>query len=153
MPEVTRQFREGDNMQQLLIDTELAAEKACQDGRIAVVTVKSMTEAQYRTHKQQKAIEVYCKLAAEALNDAGYDMNVVLGEAETETPWTQESFKGTVWRKMQLAMGYPKSTTKLNTGDVSKIYDVVNRGVIAKRGISLPFPSIENQCRESIVKK
>lgn len=115
------------------------------------VTIKSITPEKYRSGQQNNAIHKYCAMAAEALNDAGFDMNVVLSEAETPTPWTMETFKNTVWRKLQLAMGLPKSTTKLTRTQVSEVYDVVNRGVIAKRGISLPFPSTENREYESMI--
>ncbi len=94
-----------------------------------------------RTDQQRKAIQKYCSQVADTLNDAGLDMRVVL-KPEVEIPWTMDSVKDHMWKGIQEAMFDKASTTQLETGEVTKVYEVMNRH-LAKHGVSVPFPSIE----------
>ena len=50
-----------------------------------------------RTEQQRKAIEVYCRLLANELNEAGFDVTdgVVL---ELPVAWTQNNVKELIWK-------------------------------------------------------
>ncbi len=94
-----------------------------------------------RSDQQRKAIQKYCRQVADTLNDAGLDMRVVL-KPEVEIPWTMDSVKTHMWKGIQEAMLGKDSTTQLDTGEVSQVYEVMNRH-LAKHGVSVPFPSNE----------
>ncbi|MCK5603606.1 hypothetical protein KAR91_17100 [Candidatus Pacearchaeota archaeon] len=85
-----------------------------------------MTETT-RTDQQRKALEVYCRLLAESLNDAGFDMVRVL-KPGIEIPWTQSSVKTHIWKTVMTAMEPDvESTTDMNTVDPTKIKQVIDR--------------------------
>lgn len=98
-----------------------------------------MEEARQRTLQQNKAIHKYCSLLAKELNDAGLDMKVVL-KPEVDIPWNGESVKEYLWRPIQKYLLQKQSSTELETDEVSKVYDVVNRLIGEKHGIHVPFP-------------
>jgi len=100
-----------------------------------------MTEQQ-RTIQQNKALHVFFKNVAEALNDAGLDMKTVL-KPHIEIPWSKDTVKDFLWRPIQELQLRKRSTTELTTKDIDAIYDTFNR-FLAKHGISEPFPSLEN---------
>lgn len=101
------------------------------------VSVKS---AKTRTLTQNSSIHKYCALLAEAFNDAGLDMQKVLAEG-TSIPWSEDKVKNDIWRVVQVAALGKESTTKLETNEVSKVYDIVNRHISQTFGIFIPFPS------------
>ena len=107
-----------------------------------------MSEEQ-RTILQNKALHKYCELLAEALNDAGLDMKVVL-KPEVDIPWTKESVKNHLWRPIQLIMMDKESTTEMDTTDPSKIYDVLDRHISEKHGVHIPWPSNQENYMESM---
>ena len=108
------------------------------------VSVKS---AKTRTLTQNSSIHKYCAQLAEAFNDAGLDMNKVLSEG-TSIPWCEEKVKSDIWKVVQLAAIGKESTTKLETNEVSKVYDIVNRHVSQTFGIFIPWP-----CRDTLINK
>lgn len=65
-----------------------------------------------RTDQQRKALEVFFKLLADSLNNAGLDQRVVL-KPSVSIPWTQQAVKDQLWRPIQIAMTSKKSTTQL----------------------------------------
>ena len=101
------------------------------------VSVKS---AKTRTLTQNSSIHKYCALLAEAFNDAGLDMQKVLAEG-TSIPWSESKVKEDIWRVVQVAALGKESTTKLETNEVSKVYDIVNRHISQTFGIFVPFPN------------
>lgn len=98
-----------------------------------------------RTRPQQNAIEVFCKALAEALNDAGYEMKAVMAVKTADVPWNQERVKDLLWRPIQEAMYNETSTTKLETNQVSRVHQVLDRHIASNFGISISFPSRESQ--------
>ena len=100
-----------------------------------------MAEKQ-RTLRQNKALHLYFTLLALELNKAGLDMKKVL-KPEIDIPWTTESIKEHIWRPIQKAMTIKKSTTELERGEVTKIYETINRFMGEKHGVSVTFPSEE----------
>lgn len=96
-----------------------------------------------RTEKQNNALHLYYRRVAEALNDAGLDMKVVL-KPEIDIPWTEESVKKFLWKPVQEIYLAKKSTTELETEDINKVYDILTRHIGEKFGIFVKFPSIED---------
>lgn len=104
--------------------------------------IKIVRRARQRTDQQRKAIEVYCRELATVLNDAGLDQRAVLAKMKegVEIPWSQDTVKDTLWRRIQVAILGKESTTKLNADEVSRVYDVLNRWTGTTFGISVQFP-------------
>ena len=103
-----------------------------------------------RTDTQNAAIHVFCRLIAEALNGAGYEMKVdspVL-RSEVEVPWTQDSVKDFIWRKVQMSL-YPakEATVKLERTEVSEVAEVIIRHLGEKFNLQVSFPDRgDSQC-------
>lgn len=97
-----------------------------------------------RSNKQNAALHKYLTMLSDALNDAGLDMRKVL-KPGVEVPWNLERAKEQLWRPIQIAMTDKVSTTEPEKGDYVKIYEVLNRHMAEKFGISLPWP-----CKETM---
>jgi len=95
-----------------------------------------------RTTQQNKALHKYFELVAEALNDAGLDMRATL-KPEISIPWTSEGIKEYLWRPVMKVQLGKKSTTELETADINKVWETLNRYLSEKFHIYEPFPSIE----------
>lgn len=93
-----------------------------------------------RTLTQNRALHKYCDMLADALNDAGYDMKKVIKQ-EVDIPWSQQSAKEFLWRPIQKAVTGIGSTTKPETSQYSAIYEVLNRHMSQKFGVSVPWPT------------
>ena len=93
-----------------------------------------------RSPAQQNSIELYCHHLADALNDAGLDMKKVFEVKTVDVPWTQDLVKDVLWREIQIAMFDKKSTTKLETDEVGKVFEVLNRHIAEHFHLSVPFP-------------
>jgi len=97
--------------------------------------------SQSRSLSQNSALHMYFDHLATALNDAGFDMKKTL-RPELDIPWTAHSCKESLWRPLQLAMTGKKSTTKITTGEINKILDVLSREIGSRTGVQVDFPSI-----------
>lgn len=95
-----------------------------------------------RTIQQNKALHLFFEMLAEKLNEAGLDMRATL-KPGIEIPWTKETIKEYLWRPIQTIQLEKRSTTELDTKDIDKIYETLNRYLGEKLGIHVPFPSIE----------
>lgn len=93
-----------------------------------------------RTLTQNRALHKYCDMLADALNDAGYDMKKVIKQ-EVDIPWSQQSAKEFLWRPIQKAVTGIDSTTKPETSQYSAIYEVLDRHMAQKFGVSVPWPT------------
>ena len=93
-----------------------------------------------RTLTQNKAIHKYFVMLAESLNNAGLDVKKTMRH-DVDIPWTPELIKELIWRGVQEAMFDIKSTTKLDTEQVSKVYETINRHTSSTMGVSVVFPS------------
>lgn len=98
-----------------------------------------MTDHPPRTGQQRKAIEVFCKNVAQVLNDGGLSVQVML-KSDVEVPWSQALVKEIMWKGIQKAMFNKKSTTELDTSEVTQIYEVFNRHM-SEHGVFVEFPS------------
>ena len=97
------------------------------------------TTARTRTARQNRALHVFFRVLSEALSDAGLDQRKVL-KPDFPIPWTTESAKENLFKPIMKAMFDIDSTTKLERVQVSQVYDVLNRNLSEKYGISIPFP-------------
>ena len=104
-----------------------------------------ITKEKTRTLKQSNSIHLYCKQLGDALNDAGLDMRVVL-KPEINIPWTMQTVKDFLWRRIQILLGKPESTTKLKTNDVPEIYKVLDREIAEKHKVHVEFPFECDEC-------
>ncbi len=95
-----------------------------------------------RTLTQNACLHLYCQQVADALNDAGLDIRTTV-KSDVDVPWTDRLVKDTMWRAIQKAITGQDSTTKPETHQYSEIYDVLNRHLINKLGISVAWPSKE----------
>jgi len=97
------------------------------------------TTARTRTARQSRALHVFFRALSEALNDAALDQRKVL-KPNFPIPWTTHSTKENLFKPIMKAMFDIDSTTKLERVQVSQVYDVLNRSLSEKFGISIPFP-------------
>ena len=102
-----------------------------------------LSEDKKMTRQQQEALHVWFTLLAQELNEAGLDLMQTLRH-DVEIPWSPILVKELIWRKVQITMVDKVSTTELNTKEIDKIYEVVNRHLGEKFGLHVPFPSKEN---------
>jgi hypothetical protein len=103
-----------------------------------------------RTHQQSKALHLFCAVLADALNNAGLDMRVVL-RPEVSIPWSRESVKEQLWRPIQKAMYNKHSTTELNKKEeITQIHAVLMRHLGEKFHVEfINFPSYEHGYMDS----
>lgn len=95
-----------------------------------------------RTPTQNKAMHLYFRMLAEAFNDAGLDVEETLSNP-IDLPWSEYLIKELIWHKVQNAVCDVESTTKLDTAQVSEIYEIINRYTAQTFGISVMFPNKE----------
>jgi hypothetical protein len=116
------------------------------------LTIKLSTGKQ-RTGQQNNAIHKFCRMIADACNDAGYEYTIksLLRDKETKKskaigmPWTWERVKDVIWLEVQTAM-YPeksRSTTALKSDEVTQVANVIIRHLATDLGLNIPFPSKE----------
>lgn len=106
-------------------------------------------EAKGRTLTQNGAVHLWFHMLANALNDAGLDMRVVL-KPSVEIPWTEQAVKEFLWRPIQKAMLNKDSTTELTTKELTEVEQVLSRHLGEKHGIHVPFPSIDSQLLKNL---
>jgi len=95
-----------------------------------------------RTLTQNAAIHKYFSMLAESLNNAGLDVKKTLRH-DFDIPWSESLVKELIWKGVQKAMFDIDSTTKLDTAQVSQVYEVINRHIGSTHGVSVIFPSNE----------
>ena len=93
--------------------------------------------SEQRTSQQRKALELWCRLLSEDLNAAGLDQRKML-KASIAIPWSQESVKSQLFRPVFTAMTGLESTADAETGDYSKVYEVLARHLGDKLGVTAP---------------
>jgi hypothetical protein len=96
-----------------------------------------------RADKAHELRQVLIPITAQALNDAGYTVQLVLKQ-KMEVDWMPEGVKELLWRTAQLALIGKQSTTELNKQqEIELIYERINRHLGEKFGLHVPFPSHE----------
>lgn len=107
-----------------------------------------------RTTLQNASMWKYFTLVAQSLNDSGLSMQKVMQHIKKmEVDWTKDSVHDVIWVNFQDALGLGKSTTKLKTDEVSKVYKNVNFWLNGTVGIdNIEFPSIDGMIMEERLK-
>lgn len=121
---------------------EFSAALAAVQGGECVITIESKKQ---RTKPQNRSIHKVCRMLSEGLNNKGQYMvralKVLRKSPEVEIPWTPEEVKRLLWRPVQKAMFDTESTTELSTIQVSQVFEVLNKNLAEKLGVSCEFPS------------
>lgn len=101
-----------------------------------------------RTEAQNNALHLYFEMIAEALNREGFDVRIVLqviAEKGVDMMWSKELVKELLWRKVQKKYLGKHSTTELDSvGEITEIYDMLNKFLSEHFFIATPFPSLES---------
>jgi hypothetical protein len=114
--------------------------KACNGQRVIVADVKG--ERSKRTALQNRSIHKYWSLICEALNDAGWTKKKYFQDKEVDIGWTAESIGDDIWRGIQDAMYGHRNTSKLETHQVSKVYEIMSKHLATTcPGIDQSFPN------------
>lgn len=92
-----------------------------------------------RTLTQNRSLHLWYEKSSQALRDGGFTLKQVLASIP-EIEMTPVAMKE-IWRQIQIAMVGKESTRDLTTKELQEVWEVVNREVLLKRGISIPFPS------------
>ena len=95
-----------------------------------------------RSLPQNRAIHKYFAMLAESLNNAGLDIKKTMRH-DFDIPWTETLVKELIWRGVQESMFDIKSTAKLDTSQVTKVYEVINKHISEKFGVTVIFPTKE----------
>ena len=106
-------------------------------------------EINVRTLQQNSALHLYFTLLAEALNESGNDMRSVIRQ-EVDIPWTPETIKRYLWKPLQKAYLGHDRTSNLKTSEVNKVYDILNKTIGERTGVSILFPSSDYLLSEEI---
>ena len=96
-----------------------------------------------RTNRQNRALHLYFTHLADELNGAGYDLKKTL-KPSVDLPWNGTLIKELIWRPVMKAQLRKESTTQMTTKDIDAVFDVINRHVSEKFGLTIMFPSIES---------
>lgn len=102
-----------------------------------------------RTDEQNKAMHLYFRWLAEALQEKHYDFR----DFTIEIPANKYMVKELMWKHMAKEMYGKDSTADLNTDEVSPIYDVLNRALIEKLDVHVRFPNKEDLAIEAEMKR
>ncbi len=71
-----------------------------------------------------------------------FDMRKVIRQ-EIDIPWNAHTVKEYLWRPVQMTQLGKESTKDLNTGEIDKIYETLNRHLNERTGVHIAFPSNE----------
>lgn len=96
------------------------------------------------TPTQRKALHKFCEILANELNSAGLDMRATL-KPGVEVPWSKMTVKEYLWKPIEKAMLEKESTEDMTNKEVSEVYEVLNRHLSTKLGVSVPFPSMAGE--------
>jgi hypothetical protein len=122
-----------------LEDAQKALETAWLENRYLTV---SIVVKKKRTLTQNSAMHLYFRMLADTLNDAGLDQRKTL-KPNVEIPWNETAIKELIWRPIQLAVVSKESSAELTTTEIQEVYEVLNRHLADRFGISLPWPERE----------
>jgi len=108
-----------------------------------------------RTLTQNAAMHLWFDLIADALNDAGCDVEKTIDLiGKLDVPWNKTLIKELLWKKVQQAMTGKESTTQLTSKEVNEVFTVVAHNIAKHTGVFVDFPHYEdlesfNQYREA----
>lgn len=146
MSQLDRFLRE--NLKGGKIFLTVSRESLCNLPTAEVHAIQEAPKPSTRTPPQNRALHLFCKLLAVALNEAGYDMRRTLKEG-VDIPWSENTVKEHLWRPIQIAITGEHSTTKPTPAEYTKIYEVLSRHLGEKLGVHVEWPCEENQIRQA----
>ena len=96
-----------------------------------------------RSSSQNRSLHEYLADLSKALNEGGFDVNTTI---KVSVDFTPDTVKEYMFKPIMRAM-YPNkvSTTELDTIEISKVYENLNRLTAEKFGIGLLWPSRETK--------
>jgi hypothetical protein len=97
---------------------------------------------QTRTAKQNRALHKWCSMVAGELNNGGYSVPIVLSDA-VDGEWDGDAVKALMWKKVQKVVIGKTSTADANTDEYTPVYEILNRFLGSKFGLSVPWPNKE----------
>lgn len=106
--------------------------------RLDVLPCEVLSKEKMRTNKQNRAIHKYCDNLAAELNGVGATIGVEILTMKRQ-PFDMMLVKEHIWRPVQIALTGKKSTTKLNTIEVSQVYEKIDRLFFHQYGFAVPF--------------
>jgi len=96
-----------------------------------------------RTSQQNRAIHKHCELVAKEAQDTGITFTeFIRRRPQLEMYWTLERVKS-LWQEAAFHMYGTRKTSRLQTEQVTVVYDVVNKALGEIMGFNVPFPSLE----------
>lgn len=104
-----------------------------------------------RTNQQNAALHLLFRQIADELNASGFDVRATL-KKDFELIWTQHLVKELLWRPVQKIVCGKKSTTQINTEEINQIFDIINKALSERTGVSFIFPSIESLMQDDLEK-
>ena len=120
--------------------TQFAEILSKMEGSDVIITITRKDKS--RTLTQNAAIHLLFRLIANAMNEAGLDIQKVLAET-ADIPITADAIKEYMWKPIQKDLTRKSSTANLTTSEVNMIYEVLNRYTAENFGIHIPFPSYD----------
>lgn len=90
-----------------------------------------------RTNDQNSSIWLFCTWISILFNDSG---EMYMAPMQIEIPWTKDLVMEIYWRPLQKQLFKKKSTTELNTNEVSPIADAIIMHM-ANKGYNIEFPN------------
>lgn len=110
------------------------------------------TQYKQRTEKQSSSRWVYLQQMADAFNEAGIErervVEVIQAHPRVDGQNSKETMYYSYWLPVQKAM-YP-GVKRLNTEQVQKVYDALNKHSSLNFGIGFDWPSKENQMNQQL---
>jgi len=100
-----------------------------------------------RTNRQNRMIHLWFQHVAEALNESGNDMQVVLSK-RMDIWWTASSVKECLFKVLAFHMFNKKSSTELNTKELAAVTDMLRDVLARDYGVDVDVPSIESLMNE-----
>ena len=96
-----------------------------------------------RTGQQNRALHLYFRLVADALNSAGLTIQETL-KHQMDIEWNEYRVKELIWRQAQKKYLGKASTVELNkVQEIDELYDHVNRYLGTLGVENIPFPTKE----------
>ena len=102
-----------------------------------------MTQPKPRTIKQNSTAHLWFTHIADALNESGNDMQVVLSK-RMEVWWTPTSVKECLFKVLAKAMFNKDSTTQLSTKEFTQVTNMLRDVLARDYGVNVDVPSQES---------
>lgn len=110
-------------------------------------------EEKQRTSAQNRALHSGFQEIADRFNEKGYGVEQVLEIMNwgIELSWTKTLVKEVLFKQIEKIMFDKTSTADLTTKEPQEVWENMSRG-IAPTGVYVPFPSIEGEMLDDLIK-